>query len=300
MVEIIYVVVSNYKTSKITKFYFHIHYPPPTAACNIFKLSAANNIMVGVFWHSITSWWCDLILGITEKFDIICMVGSEVVLKILLYIYYRLDTLYRILSSTLPEIDPDTAYVVCISVSLGFRQKPSDTALLLVIALTTFNCIVSASVTKGALICFVVTVHWWRHGTHYDVTEAYHALLNILTVHLNNGATRADLRGIPKHWEVTAKAGRQSTIYTGDFDAICFIIRYGTNPYSYSGFLWVRCSPWDIEQVEGRAFGPRASLDRWRTPASLAGDVIQVWINSSPSNHCIFHYKAQLAQLFLI
>ena len=25
-----------------------------------------------------------------------------------------------ILSSTLPEIDPDTAYVVCISVSLGF------------------------------------------------------------------------------------------------------------------------------------------------------------------------------------
>ena len=45
------------------------------------------------------------------------------------------------LSSTLPEIDPDTAYVVCISVSIGFRKKPSDTALLSVIALTTFNCI---------------------------------------------------------------------------------------------------------------------------------------------------------------
>ena len=63
------------------------------------------------------------------------------------------------LSSTLPEIYPDTAYVVCISVSLGFRHKPSDTALLSVIALTTFNCIVSASVTKGALVCYVVTVH---------------------------------------------------------------------------------------------------------------------------------------------
>ena len=111
------------------------------------------------------------------------------------------------LSSTLPEIDPDTAYVVCISVSLGFRQKPSDTALLSVIALTTFNCIVSASVTKGVLVCFVVTVHWWRHRTHYDVTEAYRVLRNILTVDLNNGATRADLRGIPKHYE-TAKAGR--------------------------------------------------------------------------------------------
>ena len=41
------------------------------------------------------------------------------------------------------------------------RQKASDTALLSVIALTTFNCIVSASVTKGVLVCFVVT----------DVTE---------------------------------------------------------------------------------------------------------------------------------
>ena len=116
--------------------------------------------------------------------------------------------MYVVLSSTLPEIDPDTAYVVCISVSLGFRQKPSDTALLSVIALTTFNCIVSASVTKGVLVCFVVTVHWWRHRTHYDVTEAYRVLRNILTIDLNNGATRADLRGIPKHYEATAKAGR--------------------------------------------------------------------------------------------
>ena len=30
---------------------------------------------------------------------------------------------------------------------------------LLLIALTTFNCIVNGSVTKGALVCFVVTVH---------------------------------------------------------------------------------------------------------------------------------------------
>ena len=63
------------------------------------------------------------------------------------------------LSSTFPQIGPYTAYVVFISVSLGFRQKPSDMALLSVIALTTFNCIVSASVTKGVLVCFVVTVH---------------------------------------------------------------------------------------------------------------------------------------------
>ena len=74
-------------------------------------------------------------------------------------------------------------------------------ALLSVIALTTFNCIVSASVTKGALICFLSCL------CIDDVTEAYRALRNILTDHLNNGATRADLRGIPKHYEVKAKAG---------------------------------------------------------------------------------------------
>ena len=32
---------------------------------------------------------------------------------------------YVALSSTLPEIDPDTAYVVCISVSLGFPYMVS-------------------------------------------------------------------------------------------------------------------------------------------------------------------------------
>ena len=155
------------------------------------------------------------------------------------------------LSSTLPEIDPDTAYVVCISVSLGFRQKTSDTALLSVIALSTFNYIVSASVTKVALVCSVVPVHWWRQRTHYDVTEAYRSLRNILTVHLNNGATRADLRGIPKYYEVTANAGRESTIYKADFDEIFFSNRYGLNPYPYSSFYGPCAVLWNMEQRVG-------------------------------------------------
>ena len=45
--------------------------------------------------------------------------------------------------------------------------------------------------------------------------------------------------------------------------------------------------------TKGRAFGPRASLDRWHQLAWQATS--QVWINS-----CISHLKAQLAQLFLI
>ena len=68
-------------------------------------------------------------------------------------------------------------------------------------------------------------------------------LRNILTVDLNNGATRADLRGIPKHYEATAKAGGVNRQYTGDFYAIFFINRYGINQNPYSGFLWSSCSP---------------------------------------------------------
>ena len=170
-------------------------------------------------------------------------------------------------------------------------------ALLSVTTLTTFKCIASASVTKGVLACFVVTVHWWCHRTHFDVTEAYHLLCNILTIHLNNGATRADLRGIPKHCEVIAKAGRQLTIHTSDFDAIFFITRYGINPYSYLAFY----GPDAVLGILNKGSGLRPSGFTWQvTLARLAGDVIQVWINSSPSNHCISHFKAQLAQSFFI
>ena len=68
-------------------------------------------------------------------------------------------------------------------------------------------------------------------------------LRNILTVDLNNGATRTDLRGIPKHYEATAKAQGVNRQFTGDFDAIFFITRYGINQDPYFGFLWTRCSP---------------------------------------------------------
>ena len=126
-------------------------------------------------------------------------------------------------------------------------KKTSDTALFSVIALTTFKCIVRAMVTKGALVRFVVTVHWRRHRSQYGVTEVYRALRNIKTVHLNNVANRADLGGISKHCEMTAKAGRQSTIYTGD------LMRFSLWNKSIFIFwsLWAMCSPWDIEQRVG-------------------------------------------------
>ena len=43
-----------------------------------------------------------------------------------------------------------------------------------------------------------------------------------------------------------------------------------------------------------------SGFTRQATSARLAGDVIQVWVNSSPSNRCISHFKAQLAQLYFI
>ena len=50
-----------------------------------------------------------------------------------------------------------------------------------------------------------------------------------------------------------------------------------------------------------RGSGLRPSGFTWQvTSACLAGDVMQVWINSSSSNHCISHFKAQLVQLYFI
>ena len=51
---------------------------------------------------------------------------------------------------------------------------------------------------------------------------------------------------------------RYTGIYAGDFDAIFFITRYWINPYSYSGFLWARRSPW-----ENRGSGLRPSGFTW-------------------------------------
>ena len=150
--------------------------------------------------------------------------------------------------------------------------------LFSVIALTMLRCIVNPSFTMGALVCVVVTVHSWRRRTHYDVTEACHELHNILTVHLDNGETRAGLKGNSKQCEVRAKAGRQCMRHVcGRFDAIFFINRYGTNPYSYFGFLWARSSPWNIEQRLGAsAIGLYLTGD----VSSLGSDVLQVWLNS--------------------
>ena len=59
--------------------------------------------------------------------------------------------------------------------------------------------------------------------------------------------------------------------------------------------------PGAVLGILNRGSALRPSGFTWQvTSASLAGDVIQVWINNSPSNHCIYHFEAQLAQLFLI
>ena len=63
-------------------------------------------------------------------------------------------------------------------------------------------------------------------------------------------------------WRGKQGANRQVCVwYWCDF----FINMYEKYPYSYSGFLWARCSPWHIEK------GPRASLDRWRQPLTSLG-----------------------------
>ena len=82
--------------------------------------------------------------------------------------------------------------------------------------------------------------------------------------------------------------------YTGDFGAIFFITRYGINTYLCSGFY----GPGAVLGIFNNGSGLRPSGFIWQvTSARLAGDVIHIWINSSSSNHCTSHFKAQLAQL---
>ena len=124
------------------------------------------------------------------------------------------------------------------------------------------------TVSKLSLSCLTNAAVSVSHTVYGNMKEHSHRF-NWYNGDLNNKATRADLRGITKHWEMTAKAGRQSTIYTSDFDAIFFITRYRIIQYPYSGFLWARCSPFsDIEQrVRPSALGLHltgdfSSLDR--------------------------------------
>ena len=51
--------------------------------------------------------------------------------------------------------------------------------------------------------------------------------------------------------------------YTDDFDALFIITGYGINLYLYSGFFRGQVESLGYS-TKGRAFGPRASLDRWR------------------------------------
>ena len=84
--------------------------------------------------------------------------------------------------------------------------------------------------------------------------------------------------------------------FMGAFDTTLFITRYGINPHI--SILWLfmdQVQPFGILK-KGSDLRP-SGFTRLATSARLAGDVIQVWVNSSPSNRCISHFKAQLAQL---
>ena len=86
-------------------------------------------------------------------------------------------------SSPLSEFDRDTAFVVCISVSLGFRRNLSDTALFSVIVLTTSKCIVGASVTWCVLVCCGTTAIEYNHyNSKGNTTVSVRFIIKIHTI----------------------------------------------------------------------------------------------------------------------
>ena len=104
-----------------------------------------------------------------------------------------------------------------------------------VIALTTLTCIVSASFTKGVLVCFVVTMHRWRRRTHYDVTEAYRALRNILIFIWTMQQHTRTWEESPNNAKWRRKQGVNRQVWCVILMRFSFINGYGINPYSYSG-----------------------------------------------------------------
>ena len=72
------------------------------------------------------------------------------------------------LSSTLPQIDPDTAYVVCISVSLGFpyiKRKPPCIGGMELVSLSCNRVFISAESVGRGWCKIAIATKWYQFHT---------------------------------------------------------------------------------------------------------------------------------------
>ena len=188
--------------------------------------------------------------------------------------------IYIYLSSTLLKIDPDTAYVVCISVSLGFPYMVSLFPCFPYMISILYGNTAHYSGCGIAIGCYglfivtrtaIVTSQWYDRYCfmEYARTWARHPTT-------------------PWQCECTAIADRQS------IDSLLDSMRFVTHfweitPYILRGAIvvWAQSRCYSINT---QVFGP------W-TPypvGGLAGDVMLPWVSHSLVNHWIYTFKASL------
>ena len=188
------------------------------------------------------------------------------------------------LSSTMPEIHPDTAYVVCISVSLGLPYMVSvfpwslygiHMPLLpymviqpIVLGMALLWAAMDSSLSQGPLLwchneydryCFTEYARTWaRHPTTPWQREC-----TAITDRQSIDSLLDSMRFVAHFWEITPYILR---------DAIVVLVQ--SQCYS----------------INARAFGPRTPY----RVGGLPGDVMRVWVSHSLVNHWIYNFKDPL------
>ena len=136
---------------------------------------------------------------------------------------YRNDNFWRyiygVLSSTLREIGPDTAYAVCISVSLCFPYMVSVFSCYPYMVMLPKHLNVKALVLDRTLLCADMDAALSQRAAYCDVT-----MIRLLLIH----GIRADLSGSPG----AVIVGRQSVNDLLDFTVICC-----TFPWNHSIYI---------------------------------------------------------------
>ena len=189
--------------------------------------------------------------------------------------------IYVYLSSTLPEIAPDTAYVVCISESLGFPYMvsvfPCFPYMVSICPYSHGNtahcsgygvamgCYGLFIVTRNAIVtsqwhdryCF--TEYAWTWARH--PTTPWQRECTAITDRHSIDSLLDSMRFVPHFWEIAPYILR---------DAIVVLVQ--SQCYS----------------LNARAFGPRTPY-RVR---GVAGDVKRAWVSHYLVNHWIYHFKA--------
>ena len=193
-------------------------------------------------------------------------------------------TVYMYLSSTLREIDPDAAYVVCISVSLGFLLwYPYSLAFLIWYPYAhtslygytghcpgygvAMGCYGLFNVTRTVIVtsqwydryCFMEYARTWARHPKTPWQRECTAITDYQSIH----SLLDSMRFVTDFWEITPYILRDAIVVS--VQSLCY-------------------------SINARAFGPRTPYG----VGGLGGGVMCAWVSHYLVNHWIYNFKASL------